>query len=168
MHIKFYDFELILNIYSCTVTSVLFNLSTQDCLIVNFKSPSRKHELYNKKNLSSLITQLLQCKQNKKRVVSLNVNQKLPNSLSHLGPCYRCLYTIIVLFQYSRKCGLIKGVASLEGNSLLSFYFLNASEICPVMRGDLCWEVSYKRETTVLPKCLRSMMVHIRTSVFYR
>ena len=39
-----------------------------------------------------------------------------------------------------RICGLIRGVASLEGNNLVVFYYFSASEIWPDWKGDLIRE----------------------------
>jgi hypothetical protein len=38
----------------------------------------------------------------------------------------------------------MRGVASLEGDNLLVFYYLSSSEIRPDKRGDLWWEWPYK------------------------
>ena len=35
---------------------------------------------------------------------------------------------------------LIRGVVSLEVDSVVVFYYLNASEICPDKRGGVWWE----------------------------
>jgi hypothetical protein len=40
-------------------------------------------------------------------------------------------------------------VAFLEGNNLVVFYNISASNIWPDKRGGLCWEGPYKRETAV-------------------
>jgi len=41
--------------------------------------------------------------------------------------------------------GLTRGVVSLERDSVVVYYYLSASEVCPDKRGDLWWEWSYKR-----------------------
>jgi hypothetical protein len=38
------------------------------------------------------------------------------------------------------KSGLIREVASLEGDNLVVLYYLSASEIWPDKRGGLSWE----------------------------
>ena len=44
------------------------------------------------------------------------------------------------------KYGLKSGVAFLEGDNLVAFYYLSMSEILPDEMGDLWWEWSYKRD----------------------
>jgi hypothetical protein len=41
---------------------------------------------------------------------------------------------------------LKKGVASLERDDLIVFYYLSSSEICPHKRGDLLWGGGFIRE----------------------
>ena len=43
----------------------------------------------------------------------------------------------------------LRGVASLEEDNLVEFYYLSASEIWPDKMDGLQWEMSYKRGTTV-------------------
>ena len=43
------------------------------------------------------------------------------------------------------KSNLIRGVTSLEGNSIVICNYLSASEIWPDKRGGLWWEWSYKK-----------------------
>jgi hypothetical protein len=43
------------------------------------------------------------------------------------------------------KSGLIRGVASLERDNLVIFYYLNACKIRPDKRSGLYWEWPYKR-----------------------
>ena len=44
----------------------------------------------------------------------------------------------------------ITGVASLEGDNLVVFYYLGASKIWPDKRGGLWWKWPYKRDTTIM------------------
>jgi hypothetical protein len=44
------------------------------------------------------------------------------------------------------KYGLKSGVAFLEGDNLVAFYYLSMSEILPDEMGDLWWEWPYKRD----------------------
>jgi hypothetical protein len=49
--------------------------------------------------------------------------------------------------------GLIRGLAFLEGDNLVVFYYLSASEIWPdYKRCGLWWEWTYKKGTTEYPK----------------
>jgi len=48
-----------------------------------------------------------------------------------------------------QESGLIRGVASLEGDNLVVIDDLSASEIWPDKRGGLLWEWIYKRGTAV-------------------
>ena len=63
---------------------------------------------------------------------------------------YKTLLNLNCLLQ-ERSSLLIKGMISLEGNSLdlVIVYYINASEIWLVKRGILWWEWSDKRGVTV-------------------
>jgi hypothetical protein len=61
-----------------------------------------------------------------------------------------------------RKRVFIKGVASLEGDSLVVFYYLYAPEIC----GGLWQEWPYTNETTVF-QCFDSSTYSRETTVVY-
>jgi hypothetical protein len=54
------------------------------------------------------------------------------------------------MFTSQCKNGLIRRVASLEGDYFIVFYNLNVSEIWPDKRCGLWWEGLYERGTTVI------------------
>jgi hypothetical protein len=58
--------------------------------------------------------------------------------------CKHSLYLIRI--PSAMKYGLKSGVAFLEGDNLVAFYYLSMSEILPDEMGDLWWEWSYKRD----------------------